>query len=202
MKTSRGTGIGVRLLVTAALLLPGAVPAALAHHVLGLPHYKYSAEYPQVPYLEVIAQVGPHDLDFTYFPGTPRPGETVRFKLYIQRRETGEVFREPLTVQTYQKKLFGRAVPVGEPFTIRPGSGPEANDYKFHLAFDDPEAYEVRVSFPGPDGMEIIPFGVSIGETDNRPLIIGAGVVLGGAVLIVGVLKRRREARARASEEA
>lgn len=174
------------------LLLAIWVSAPRAHHILGIPHYKYSEEYPQIPYLEVIAQVGTNDLDFTYFPGTPKPGERVRLKLYIHDRMTGEVFREPLEVQVVQKRFFGEDRALGRPLTIRTGVGPERNDYKFFLTFDEPEAFEVRLRFPNGEGFETIPFPVVIGKTDDRPLIFGAVGVLALAVGSVALVKRRR----------
>lgn len=184
----------VPLLARSALLLAACVSSVQAHHILGIPHYKYSEEYPQIPYLEVIAQVGRHDLDFTYFPGTPKPGERVRLKLYIHDRETGEVFREPLQVQVVQKRFFGEDLRLGQPLTIRPGTGPERNDYKFFLTFAEPEAYEVHLQFPNGEGFETIPFPVTIGKTDDRPLIFGAVGILALAVVAVGLVKRRRKA--------
>ncbi|MDP6581329.1 MAG: hypothetical protein QF681_11785 [Vicinamibacterales bacterium] len=182
------------------LLLVAALPTVLAaHHILGIPHYKYGDTYPQIPYLEVIAQVGSTDLDFTYFPGIPRPGERVRFKLYVHDRETGEVFREPLQVAVVRTSWLGDDQVVARPFEIKTGVGPEGNDYKFFLTFEAAEAYQIRVSFPNGDQVEVIPFPVVIGQTDDRPLIIGAVGVLGLTVVVVGIVKRRRQpARQRA----
>jgi len=170
---------------------------AAAHHILGIPHYRYGDEYPQIPYLEVMAQVGDYDLDFTYFPGVPRPGERVRFKLYVRQRHTGEAFREPLTAEVVRTRFLRSPVRVAEPFTIETGSGPEANDYKFFFAFDEPEAYQVRLIFPNGESIETIPFPVVIGQTNDRPLIFGAAGVLLLAVVTVGVIKNRRRAAAR-----
>jgi hypothetical protein len=174
-------------------LLVVALPAVLgAHHILGIPHYRYGDDYPQIPYLEVIAQVGSMDLDFTYFPGMPTPGEDVRFKLYVHDRTSGDVYREPLDVQVVQSSFLGGDTPISEPFQIRPGTGPERNDYKFFLRFDEPEAYEVRVSFPNGADIEVLRFPVVIGQTDDRPLVLGAVGLLGLAIVSVAIVKRRQ----------
>lgn len=184
--------------MTSLVLLLLVFPAAAsAHHILGIPHYKYSEDYPQIPYLEVLAQVGDHDLVFTHFPGFPRPGEAVRLKLYVHDRKTGEVFREPLSVTVVEKRFLRGAEPVAPPFEIRTGSGPERNDYKFFLTFSEPESYEVRVRFPTAVGDETVPFPVSIGKTDDRPLIFAAAGLLGATVVAVAVVKRRRRRRRR-----
>ena len=178
-----------------ALLLP--VPA-LGHHILGIPHYRYDADYPQIPFVEVIAQTGAHELDFTYFPGTPKPGEDVRFKLYVRNTETDKPYTEPLQVQYVQKRFFGADLPLGAPVTIERGAGPDHNDYKFYRRFDAAEAFEVRLSFPTPGGVEVIPFPVTIGVTDDRPLIGGAVGLLLLTVIGVAVAKRRKKRRAKA----
>lgn len=176
-----------------ALLMFVALPSfAAAHHILGIPHYMYDENYPQIPFLEVIAQVGPTDLNFTYFPGIPNPGEAVRFKLYVHKRDTGEVFRDPLMVNVVRKRFLQGDVAVVEPFEIRPGVGPEKNDYKFFLTFEAAEAYEVRVRFPNGDGVEVIPFPVVIGKTDDRPLLFGAVGILGMTVVSVAMVKKKR----------
>jgi hypothetical protein len=176
-----------------ALLLFVALPSFVAaHHILGIPHYMYDENYPQIPFLEVIAQVGQTDLNFTYFPGIPNPGESVRFKLYVHNRDTGEVFRDPLTVHVVSKRFLQGDAAAVEPFEIRPGVGPEKNDYKFFLTFEAAEAYEVRVQFPNGDGVEVIPFPVVIGKTDDRPLLFGAVGILGMTVVSVAMVKKRR----------
>lgn len=167
------------------------------HHILGIPHYKYGDDYPQIPYLEVVAQVGPTDLDFTYFPGRPKPGEAVRFKLYIHNRQTGEPFREPLKVEAFQVHFLSGATLISKPLTIRTGSGPEKNDYKFYLTFPQAEAYQLQLHFPTADGVEVISFPVTIGETDDRPLVLGAAGLLGLAILSVASVKKHQKRRAR-----
>ena len=169
---------------------------ASAHHVLGLPHYKYGSEYPQIPFVEVPAQSGPHEISFTYFPGTPEPGQRVRFKIYVRNRDTGKPFRNPLTAQVYRKRFLRAAVAEGAPLAITVGRGPQRNDYKFYATFEAAEAYEVRVKFVWAEGTETIPFPVTVGQTDDRPLLLGTVLTLALTVVVVAVINRRRRARA------
>lgn len=185
-----------RLAAGIALAALMAATPALAHHILGIPHYMYGDDYPQIPYLEVIAQAGPYDLDFTHFPGFPEPGERIRCKLYVRNRETGAPFREPLHVELARRTFPWGSRPAGDPFTIHTGDGPEQNDYKFFVAFEEAEAYEILVHFPNGDIMEEIPFPVVVGRTDDRPLILGAAGLLLAAVVSVAAVKRRKRARA------
>jgi len=78
------------------------------------------------------------------------------------------------------------------PIRITTGVGPEANDYKFFHTLLDADAYAVQVMFPNGDDIEVIPFPVHIGETDTRPLLFGAVAILGLSVVIVAIVKRRR----------
>ncbi|MBW2459349.1 MAG: hypothetical protein JRI68_32955 [Deltaproteobacteria bacterium] len=164
---------------------------AHGHHILGLPHYKYGDDYPQIPYVEILGQVDTKALHFTYFPGTPKPGERVRFKLYVKDQRTGEPFREPLRAVVVRKQTLQRAEQL-EVLELRTGQGPEGNDYKFFHVFDHPEAFEIRVTFPTSNGSEVVPFPVHIGVTDTRPLFGGAVAVLVLAIGTVAVVKRRR----------
>lgn len=169
----------------------GWLSLAWGHHILGIPHYKYSEEYPQIPFVEVIAQTGPYDLDFTYYPGTPKPGEPVRFKLYVKNRETNTPYRSPLEVRFLEDRFLSDAAVLADQ-SIAVGTGPEANDYKFYYTFDRPEAFFVELAFEDGDRIERIPFPVTIGETDDRPLIGGAFATLLLSVAVVGGIKRAK----------
>ncbi|MCA9621642.1 MAG: hypothetical protein KC731_21615 [Myxococcales bacterium] len=175
--------------------------AAAAHHILGIPHYKYSEEYPQIPFLEVLAQTPEADVYFTHMPGTPRPGEDVRFKIYATRRPGGEPLTPAMKVEVFRKEFGGGLHAVAAPFSLEAGLGPEANDFKFFMAFAEPEAYVVRVHFPEGGRTEVIDFPVTIGETDDRPLFGGAVGLLFAAVAAVAVMKRRRGSRPRRTVE-
>lgn len=130
-------------------------------------------------------------------PGTPRPGEDVRFKLYAKRLSDGEPQTAPMKVEVLKETFFGGLEPVREPFEIEPGIGPERNDFKFFIEFAEAEAYKVRVHYPDAEGVEVIDFPVTIGETDDRPLIAGAFGTLVFAAVAVGVTKRRRKKSAK-----
>lgn len=183
------------LVVASAVAFP-----VSAHHILGIPHYKYGEEYPQIPYVEVVAEVGTRQLVFTYWPGTPKPGDRVRLKLYVRDTVTGEPFREPLTANFVQRKFFSDDEVIAGPLTLRVGVGPEGNDYKFFHTFAAAEAYELQLEFPNGDSHELIPFPVSIGVTDDRPLLFGAVGVLACAVFTVAFVKRRRKSQAKAQD--
>jgi hypothetical protein len=179
------------------VVLAGVSQVALAHHILGLPHYRYDESYPQIPCLEVVAQLGAHDAVFSQFPGRPRPGQSVRMKLYVVNRETGEPFVKPLTTDIIQERFFTEQTTIRKPFQIHVGQGPESKDYKFFHTFDEAESDSVRIALPGAEGYEVVSFPVIVGSTDSRPLLPAAVGLLGLIVLTLAVLKRRQLARSR-----
>lgn len=181
-------------MIRVGILLVFLATSAGAHHIMGIPHYAYDENYPQLPFVEITAQSGPWDLRLTYFPGIIQPGERIRFKLYGRHRETGEPLRVPLVGRVEQRAFLRAAAPVGEPFPIRVGKGPEGNDYKFFLSFPEHEAYQVRVRFPFPGlPAEEIPFPVDVGVTDDTPLFLLALGAFAGLVLYVRIQKRREQ---------
>ncbi len=186
-------GLGLALLLSAG-------PVA-AHHIMGIPHHTYSEEYPQIPIVEVQAQTPHSDVHFTYMPGTPRPGQDVRFKLYARGREDGKPRTPPMKVEVYKETFFGGLEPVRDAFEIEPGVGPERNDFKWFINFREAEAFKIRVHYPDVGGgVEVLDFPVTIGETDDRPLIGAAFGTLVLAAVVVGVTKRRRKRQKRAEK--
>lgn len=175
-----------------ALLMGGLSPAALrAHHILGIPHYAYDEAYPELPFVEIMAQSGDWDLRMSYMPGIVRAGDRVRVKLYGKSRSTGRPLQIPLVGQL-RKVRFGRREPVAEAFPIEVGKGPEGNDYKFFLTLPETEDYEILIRFPFP-GVEVeeIPFPIKVGETDDRYFFGAAVALLAGLVLFVRFKKAR-----------
>lgn len=174
-------------------LLLGALATALsAHHIIGIPHYAYDENYPQLPFVEIVATSGPWDIRMTYLPGIIEPNQRIRFKLYAVHRETREPLREDLVGQV-RKVRFGQAPePVAPAFPIRVGKGPEGNDYKFFHEFPSYDEYQVLVRFEFPDGgVEEIPFPVTVGTTDDTPVLAGAVILILLAAVIVRYLKGR-----------
>ena len=82
--------------------------AASAHHILGLPHYSYKENYPQVPTLEYPAQSGPFQILLTCYPGKPEPGEAANLAIYIQHKTDYEPYNQAIQVRVLQTFTFGR----------------------------------------------------------------------------------------------
>lgn len=169
------------------VLMPSAT--GFSHHQLGLPHYLYSKDYPQIPTMIVEADAEGYTVTFSIFPGNPRPGQTVRTKTYIKHKLTGDVYTKPIEMSVCKETLLG-----GEKEILAPSQvGIDYNEYKMSLEFNEAEKYFVNVTFePRPDFFERIPFPVVIGKTNFNMIPVVFGAVFLGIFLTVGFSKRGR----------
>ena len=74
-----------RQAVSATVVLILLASSAAAHHILGLPHYSYKENYPQVPVLEYPATTGPYEVLLVCYPGKPNPGEPANLVFDIKK---------------------------------------------------------------------------------------------------------------------
>ncbi len=170
------------------LLMPR---VAVAHHILGLPHYSYKENYPQRPTLEYPATTGPYDVLFTSYPGVPVPGEPANLAFYIKDRESKRVYDEPLTIRVLRTATFGDNELI-LPSTTRT---PFDHEYKLHMTFPIDGEYIVELSMSVEGRVEVIPFLMIAGEPGAAGSIAAASAI-GLVLVLVGVRaiqkKRRR----------
>ena len=169
-------------------LFPVTTPA---HHQLGLPHYLYSENYPQIPTMVIDADAEGYTVTFSTFPGNPMPGETVRTKVYIKQIRSGKAFTEPVTMSVTKETFLGGEVTIVPPRQV----GPDYNEYKMSLEFPGAEQYFVNVTFEPRDGFyETIPFPVVSGTTDfNLIPVISGSIFLAIFLLVCFTNKRKRK---------
>jgi len=169
--------------------------AAQAHHVLGLPHYSYLKEYPQVPRLDLETQVGRYFAVCTVMPGNPKPGETFRVHIYVKNTVTGMPYERKMEFVIREKAFFGQGLEVFR-FTQN-----QTDDHQFKQSAKVQAAgeYLVGVAFTGDDGIpHTIEFPLQIGQPSwfDRllPVLLGGVGVL---LLLMGQrwLGRRRTRR-------
>lgn len=161
-----------------------------AHHQLGLPHYLYSKDYPQIPSMAIEADAEGYIVTFSIFPGNPRPGEIVRIKVYIKHKLTGEVYTEPITMSVSRETFLAGDEQILEPRTV----AADYNEYKMSYEFQEAEKYFVNVTFePRPDFYEKIPFPIVIGQTNFNMAPIFFGAVFLIIFVSVGFTKKRKK---------
>ncbi|NOY46432.1 MAG: hypothetical protein GXP50_13425, partial [Deltaproteobacteria bacterium] len=167
-------------------------------HILGLPHYSYKENYPQVPTLEYPATTGPYDVLLTSYPGKPPPGEPANLAFYIKNRNTGEPYDKPVTVRVLQTYTFGRNRELQPAIRIEPFD----RVHKLTVTFDREGEYVVELALDVEGRTEVVPFRMVVGEPSSTASVLAA--VGGGlAVFLIAVravrIKRRRAAGAEAS---
>ncbi|MCP5107196.1 MAG: hypothetical protein GY950_27665 [bacterium] len=169
-----------------------------SHHQLGLPHYLYSEDYPQIPTMVVEADAEGYTVTFSTFPGNPRPGETVRMKIYIKHAVSGRVYTEPIRMSISTMTFFG-----GETEEVAPRRFvSDYNEYKMSYEFQEAEKYLVNVTFePRADFFEKIPFPIVIGKTDFNIIPIVFGILLFAVFVIVGFVKKGKDKEKSAESE-
>jgi len=159
------------------------------HHQLGLPHYLYSKDYPQIPTMVIKADAEGYTVTFSIFPGNPMPDQTVRIKTYIKNKLTGEVYSEPIQMSISRETTFGGETEIVPPRNVEI----DYNEYKMSYEFSEAEKYFVNVTFePRPGFFEKIPFPIVIGKTNFNVIPIFFGAVFFIIFVAVGFTKKRQ----------
>jgi len=160
-----------------------------AHHQLGLPHYLYSEDYPQIPTMVIDADAEGYTVTFSTYPGNPKPGEVVRMKIYIKHTLSGTVYNAPIHISVSTMTFFGGENQLAAPSLLQC----EYNEYKMSYTFPEAEKYLINITFePRKEFHEKIPFPIVIGQTDFNIIPLIFGVALFIVFIVVGFLKRGR----------
>jgi ferredoxin-type protein NapH len=174
----------------------GPAPAR-AHHILGLPHYSYKENYPQVPTLEYPATAGPYDVLLTSYPGKPRPGEAANLAFYIKDRRSGEPYARPVSVRVLQTFTFGRSLEVEPATRIHPFD----QMHKLTATFDREGEYVAELTLDVEGRAEVIPFLMVVGDPSSAWSVIGAVAAgLGVFFVVVRAVKIKRARRQKVLE--
>lgn len=186
----RSAALIVAWLIGAGLVLNAG--EGLAHHILGLPHYSYKENYPQVPTLEYPASSGPYDLLLTSYPGRPKPGEPANLSFYIKDRNTGEPYGRPVEIRVLQTFTFGRNREVHATARVEPFD----QVHKLTAVLDREGEYIVELTLEVEGRAEVIPFRVVAGDPSSGWSVL-AGIVVGLGVFVLAVraVKIKRERR-------
>ncbi|MBI2944769.1 MAG: 4Fe-4S binding protein [Candidatus Wallbacteria bacterium] len=190
----RSSAPPVALLLGLVLAMP-----LQAHHILGLPHYAYKENYPQVPQLEYPAAAGPYDILLTSYPGNPVPGEKTIIAVYIKDRTTGRAYEGEIGIRALRSRLFSDPEPLAPAVRVVPCEVP----HKTTVTFPEAGDYWVELTFDVEGKPESIPFPIVAGN----PSPAGAVVTLFGGVMLtllvtVRAIRIKRARRARAEGRA
>jgi hypothetical protein len=167
------------------------VGTASAHHILGLPHYSYKENYPQVPTLEYPAKSGPYEILLTCYPGKPKPGEAANLAIYIKEETSGLPYTHPVQVRVLQTFTFGRNRDIqplaAVPFYEQP--------HEVSVTFPEDGEYIVELTMQVEGKPEVIPFLMVAGEpsaTLSVLIAVGAGLAVFLIVIRAVRIKQKR----------
>lgn len=188
LKLSRRAAV-VAVLLAWAWLVP---EAASAHHILGLPHYSYKENYPQVPVLEYPATTGPYDVLLVCYPGKPNPGEPANLVFDIKNSSTQERYERPITVRVLQTFTFGNNREILAATEV------PAFDvlHKLSATFPEDGEYVVELTMDVEGQPETIGFLMIAGNPNaTGSILIALGCGLAVFLITVRAIKKKRDRR-------
>ncbi len=194
-----GPALGTIAVATALVtaVFAAAPRPALAHHIMGVPHYSYDENYPQAPVLKLVDTVGDWQLQLTGYPGNPVPGEPTELHVYVVRELDRAVYDLPVSVTIRQQHLGGSRETIFGPADARRSE----NVFKFYPTYPEEGHYEVTIGFEdGAEGISTLTFPLVVGEPGSPwvPVaLFGGGLVL--LLLVVRAIKIKQARRARAA---
>jgi hypothetical protein len=177
---SVGTGLAAGLLV---LLL---ARLALAHHIMGIPHYAYDESYPQAPVITYAVEAGPYVVKVTGYPGKPGPGELAQVHAYVVRADDATaIYGGPVEARLEKDELLGPRVVWGPSPTRF-----EDNLHKATPRFADEGRYRIRLEMELEGRPYEIDFPLVVGEPGSPTGILLAWI--GAVVALVVVVRAAR----------
>jgi hypothetical protein len=181
------------LILTALVGILAPAGEALAHHILGIPHYAYDERYPQVPVLTYRVNAGSHEVEMTGYPGKPQPGEQCFLNVYVRGLEDGVPFDGGVTLEVIRDRLFGGDTVVYGPTEAEL----EEAVYKFYPRFDAESDYTIRIRYEDQDEPWIIELPMVVGEPGSPWAVLG-GVGAGLALFLIVIRALRIKMQRRA----
>jgi len=168
-----------------------------AHHILGLPHYSYKENYPQVPVMEIPATTGPYRVVFQCYPGEPNPGEPTNLVFYIKDSTSDKPYDRHVGIRVLQTFTFGNNHEIQVPADVQPFDGL----HKLSATFPEDGEYVVELTMLVEGQTEVIPFPVIAGDptaTLSIVAAIGAGLLV--FLVVVRAIKVKAKRRRRNEE--
>ncbi len=189
------SGPYLRVAQILVVLLSVWAPVAAAHHILGVPHYAYSEDYPQAPVLTYSADLGPNHLRMTGYPGRPVLDEACSLHVYISHIVSEKPFEGVVTLTVFQDGWFGPGTTIYGPSEAQI----EEATYKFFPVFRKEANYTVRIQYEEEGVPWIIDLPIVAGEpgSPGRVLAVAGGSFLAFLTVVraIRIKLARRDGR-------
>jgi len=185
----RAKAATIATILAVAALVP---TTAHGHHILGLPHYSYDENYPQVPVLEYETTMGPYSVLLQSYPGKPKPGDQTNLAFHIKNTEAKRSRTEPIKVRVLQTFTFGsnREVlsttvePIGEVL------------YRIYPTFPDEGEYVVELTMDVDGEEQTVGFLMVVGDpSPTTSILVALGCGLGVFLITIRAIKKKRQRR-------
>jgi hypothetical protein len=179
----------LRLCVLTVLGMVLLAESPAAHHIMGIPHYAYSENYPQAPVITYKMAAGPLILEMTGYPGKPVPEEITQMHAYIYNKlDKNDVFSGPIKAFVMRESFGEREVIFG-PVQTRF----EENLHKFSPVYREAGKYVVRMEMEIEGEPYEIDLPIVVGDPSS-PLagLLGWLAALGLLVIVIRAIKIKR----------
>jgi len=171
------------------LLLCLWLPAADAHHVLGRPSYSLNEDSNTPPSMQMETQIGDYFVNYMVYPAFPRPGETGRINLYVNRLDGSAPFAGKISFRVRDAGWFSRhEESIGEQW-------PDDNVFRQGFVFTQEGDYIITAAFEADGQPYQIDFPLRIGQRSAvGPLGITAALLV-SVLVMVSLIQRRKLTR-------
>ncbi len=157
------------------------VETPLAHHIMGIPHYAYSENYPQAPVITYKVAAGPYLLEMTGYPGKPVPHELTQMHAYIYKKDgQADVFSGPIQAKVFRENFGQREVVFGPTDTRF-----EDNMHKFSPVYGEAGKYIVRMEMEIEGEPYEIDLPIMVGDPESLAVKLALWAATIGFLLVV-----------------
>ena len=186
--SSRRTSIAL----ATCLLSTALASVALAHHILGIPHYAYDESYPQAPVITYAVEAGPYLMKVTGYPGKPGPGELAQVHAYVVRADDATaVYGGRIDARLEKDELLGSRVVWGPAESLF-----EGNLHKVSPRFGGEGRYRLRLELELEGRPYEIDFPMAVGDPGSPTALLAAWAgALSILVVVVRALRIKLERR-------
>ena len=181
----------------ATIVIAGYATPSWGHHILGVPHYSYSEDYPQTPFLTYAVKAEGYTVKVTGNPGHPVPGEPTGLHVYVKNELTGKPYPGTVTVSVFEERFMRTERLVYGPSEAQR----EEAIFKFSPIYENVANYQLHIEFHDDKEWSIV-LPVVAGEPKSPWISIGltgGGIAL--ALLIFRAIRIKSRRRSKREEK-